>query len=250
MGIEAYPKVRVTTDIVILTVSDLPNRKQRSLPDKCVQVMLIKRDNEPFKGKWTLPGGFVDFNKPLIKTIHEKLEQKTGANNLYVEQLYTYGDDVYRDPRDRVISVGYIALVNEKQARELQLANGNSETEWFWVHPIRDKSSNNVIDIRLVGVTSGVEITELGFDHKTMVIDSLNRIGNKIMYTDIGFNLVNKEFTVGELRLAFETLAGHEIPGFRRIITPKIREVGLSTKDVRSVPDYYRPSKLYTKIGG
>ena len=103
MGIESYPKVRVTTDVVVLTVADLPVNNARSLPDKGVQVMLIKRDAEPFKDEWTLPGGFVNYSTPLIETIYSKLEQKTGAKNLYVEQLYTYGDDIHRDPRVLVI---------------------------------------------------------------------------------------------------------------------------------------------------
>ena len=79
MGIESYPKVRVTTDVVVLTVADLPVNNARSLPDKGVQVMLIKRDAEPFKDEWTLPGGFVNYSTPLIETIYSKLEQKTGA---------------------------------------------------------------------------------------------------------------------------------------------------------------------------
>lgn len=248
MGIESYPKVRVTTDVVVLTVADLPVNNARSLPDKGVQVMLIKRDAEPFKDEWTLPGGFVNYSTPLIETIYSKLEQKTGAKNLYVEQLYTYGDDIHRDPRDRVISVAYIALVNMTLAERLKASSGDNETEWFWVKMERDAQHNNVVDLKLKGTDSGEIVDRLGFDHKKMIIDSLNRVGNKVMYTDIGFNLVEKEFTVAELKNTFETLTGRKLPGFRRTIMPKIQEVGSTTLDVRERPDSYRPAKLYRKL--
>lgn len=249
MGLDSYPKVRVTTDIVILTTEDKELHDKRGVPDKGVQVLLIKRKEEPFKQSWTLPGGFVDFNKPLIDTVMGKLRQKTGVHDIYVEQLYTYGDNINRDPRDRVISVAYIALVSKDNIVKLNLENGDSETDWFWVESLRDTVTNEVKDISLTRSTTTEIVTDLGFDHKKMIIDALNRVGNKVVYTDIGFNLVHTYFTIKELQLAYEALVGKGIPAFRRQIMPKIEEVGLTTTNIKAEPELHRPAKLYRKRG-
>lgn len=242
MGITEYKPVRNTIDIVILAVDDLPSINDRKRPLKNIQVLLVKRDIEPFNGFWTLPGGFVDYEKTITQSVNEKLQQKTGLTEIYTEQLYTYGDDLHRDPRDRVISIGYIALVDKKMIKEEIL----DDATWFWVKEKRE--NNQVVSIELINSITNDTVRELGFDHIKIIIDAINRLANKIMYTDIGFNLVGKQFTIGELRIAYETIVGREIPGFRRIISPKIKPTGLSTYDTKDKPDLYRPSQLYTKI--
>jgi len=245
LGIEAYPKVRVTTDLVILTTANKKPEYKRSVPKKGIQVLLVKRKEEPFRYSWTLPGGFVDYDKPLINTVYDKLRQKTGVKDIYVEQLYTYGDDVNRDPRDRVISIAYIALTSKEDITKLTVESGDSETGWFWVDTVRE--NNEVKSVSFYNETTGEHIKGLGFDHSNIVIDAINRIGNKILYTDIAFNLVGKEFTIKELQLAYETLAGRPLPSFRRVIMDKLEETGFQTINVKDKPDCFRPAKLYRK---
>lgn len=248
LGIENYSKLRNTTDIVILTTENRENQNERKVPTKGLQILLIKRDSEPFNGKWTLPGGFVDSEKSLKSCVEEKLKQKTGISTLYKEQLYTYGDDVYRDPRDRVITIAYIALTS-KDKTHIENCHGDKETDWFWVNTTRN-IRGEVIGVSFTRNNQTELVDELGFDHNNIVIDAINRISNKIMYTDIGFHLVEDEFTIKELQMAYEAVTEREISGFRRIIEDKIVETGKITTDVRDKPDAHRPAKLYRMIRG
>lgn len=246
MGIESYEKLRNTTDIVILTTENKEIHNERKVPTKGLQVLLIKRDEEPFNGCWTLPGGFVDCKKSLKQCVEEKLKQKTGIDTLYKEQLYTYGDDVYRDPRDRIITIAYIALTS-KDKTHIENCHGDKETDWFWVETVRD-THGEVTEARFIREGSREVVKTLGFDHNNIVIDAINRMANKIMYTDIGFHLVKDEFTVKELEMAYEAVVGRSIPGFRRIIEHKITETNKSTTDVSDRPYAHRPAKLYKKL--
>ena len=95
----SHPRPAVTVDIVIFTIRD-----------SCLQLLLIQRGEEPFIGSWALPGGFVRLNESLEEAASRELEEETGISQAYLEQLYTYGDPK-RDPRDRVITVAYFALI-------------------------------------------------------------------------------------------------------------------------------------------
>lgn len=254
--IEQYRGVRNTVDIVILTTADKKANNERTVPEKGIQILLVKRDIEPFKGMWTIPGGFVAYNKPLHQVVNEKLLQKTGIDNMYTEQLYTYGEDINRDPRDRVISIGYIALTTKDNLKIVN-AHGEKETAWFWALTQRDENSV-ITDLQFIRDTqsndlasdyaaSDYVVDELGFDHKKIVIDAINRLANKLMYTDIGFNLVNPEFTVKQLQNSYEAILGKSIPAFRRTILPKLEATGLSTKAVMDKPDLHRPAQYFRK---
>lgn len=244
MGIENYAKVRLTADVVIMTTDDKEVINQRKNPEKGVQVLLIRREAEPFKGMWTLPGGFIDADKSISECIDAKLHQKTGIGNIYKEQLYTYGDDINRDPRDRVITIAYLALVSKDKVNQSKHLEDN--TAWFWVEPER-LNDGTVSHVTFKNVKTGETIYNLGFDHSNIICDSLNRVANKLMYTDIGFNLVSDEFTIKDLQTAYETIVGRGIPGFRRIIENKIEETGKMTTDIKVKPDSFRPAKLFKK---
>src|SRR3989338_10906777 len=97
---EKYEKHSVTVDIVIFTIQN-----------KDLKVLLVKRDIEPFKGKWAIPGGFVRIDESLENAAKRELAEETGVRDVYLEQLYTLGDPK-RDPKGRVITVSYMALVN------------------------------------------------------------------------------------------------------------------------------------------
>ena len=245
MGIEAYKPLRNTIDVVVLTTANKENTDERKVPQRGIQILLVKRENEPFDGCWVLPGGFVDYDKPLDDCVRDKLEQKTGLRDTYFEQLYTYGNDVYRDPRDRVITVAYTALLNKDEVDQGKL---NNNTAWFWIDINRD-SDGLVESVEFTQVDkygSGEKVRDLGFDHSKIIIDSLNRISNKAMYTDILFNALPKRFTVKELEYTFEAFIGKSIPGFRRIISGRIAETPYTTSDVNAKPNSFRPARLYT----
>jgi len=108
-----YQRPSVTNDIIIFTTADKEEDNLRKVAKKGMQVILIKRDDYPYKGNWALPGGFVDINESLDMGAKRKLKEKTGIDNVYTEQLYTFGD-VHRDTRTRVISVGNLALVEKE----------------------------------------------------------------------------------------------------------------------------------------
>lgn len=113
-----YPKPSVTTDIVIFTIRD-----------KSLQVLLVKRNLEPFKNRWAIPGGFVRIDESLEEATRRELAEETGVNNVYLEQLYTFGDPK-RDPRGRVITVAYLALVNSSMIK-LKAASDVLDALWF-----------------------------------------------------------------------------------------------------------------------
>jgi ADP-ribose pyrophosphatase YjhB (NUDIX family) len=241
MQFNDYKKLSLANDVVILTTVDKEEEDKRKVPEKGLQILLIKRDEEPFLNKWSLPGGFVDYDKDIDTCVKEKLYAKTGITDLYMEQLYTYGA-VDRDIRGRVVSVAYMALV-KKEDVITQIQNTeetNKESEWFWIEPKRD-SENHVVDIQLVSEKGSVVIKDLVFDHKNIIIDALNRLQNKIEYTDIAFNLVSKYFTVKELQMVYECILGRKIQAFRRKISDKIEPTEMMKDDGSA----YRPAQLY-----
>lgn len=239
MKFKDYKKLSLTNDIVILTTVDKPEEDKRKVPEKALQILLIKRDEDPFNNQWALPGGFVDYDKDLDESAREKLYAKTGINNLYMEQLFTYGD-VNRDNRGRVVSVAYIALVKKEDVLTQISANDPStQASWFYIEPQRD--SLLVTDVRFISEEGNTNVSELAFDHKQMVIDSLNRLQNKIEYTNIAFHLVSAFFTVKELQMVYECLLGRTIQAFRRKISDKITPADKMKDDGAA----YRPAQLY-----
>lgn len=235
-----YQKLSLANDVVIFTTVDKMHEDKRKVPKKGIQVLLIKRDEEPFIDKWSLPGGFVDYDKDIDTCVQEKLQAKTGITNIYMEQLYTYGS-VDRDNRGRVVSVAYMALVKKEDIiSQISHNKDNKESEWFWIDINRDKN-NNIINISFISETEKITVNDLAFDHKKIILDALNRIQNKIEYTDIAFHLVSKYFTVKELQMVYECILGHEIQAFRRKINDKI----ISTEIMKDNGAAHRPAELY-----
>ena len=172
----AYESPSVTTDIVLL-----------SIIDNELGVLLIKRKYPPFRDHWALPGGFVDIDEDIESCALRELKEEAGITNCYLEQLYTFGS-VNRDPRKRIISVAYYALIDYKKVKAV--AGSDAEkVQWF-------KMS---------------ELPKLAFDHGEVIDKAIERIRNKIYYTNVGFELVPDSFTIPELRRAFESVLGEKI---------------------------------------
>ena len=189
---DKYPKPSVTADILVFTVDD----------EWRLQVLLIKRGGHPFLGKWALPGGFVGVEESLEEAARRELKEETGLEGIYQEQLYTFGN-VGRDPRMRVISVAYIALV-PKNKIVLRAGDDAKEAELFQIS----------MDGWKLKFTSaqGITITkdDLAFDHKDIIQRGLERLAGKLNYTDIAFELLRDKscFSVFELQKIHEAIQG------------------------------------------
>lgn len=147
-----------------------------------LKVLLIRRKLEPFKGQWALPGGFVQIAESLEAAARRELSGETGLGQLFLEQLYTFGEPD-RDPRERVISVAYYALVKLTD-HTVRAASDAEDAAWFPV----------------------AELPTLGFDHERIVETALRRLKAKVRYEPIGFELLPEKFTLGELQRLYETV--------------------------------------------
>lgn len=206
-----YPIVAV--DVVIFTVKDGK-----------LQAILIKMKKKPFTGKWAFPGGRVGLKKSLDEAARRELFEKTGVKNIYLEQLYAFGD-VKRDPFDRVVSVAYFALVNAGQIKKLETTSKYAGINWFNVK----------------------HLPKLAYDHKEMARLALGKLRARLGYMAMARVLLPKFFSLGELQKIYEIILDKKLDkrNFRRkmfalgIIKPAGKKRG-------DVP--YRPAALYKFI--
>lgn len=253
---DEFEKLSMTTDILILSVSNEEKNNYRKTDKKKMSILLVKRDNYPFKDKWCLPGGFVQINEDLDEAPKRILKQETNIEDIYLEQLYTFGN-VNRDPRMRIISTAYIALI-DKSRLENKISDKSS---WFDIVSIEEK--NNVVEMVLINEKETIsfsikkvlrekttdrysfEIVEndsLAFDHPLVILSGVERLRNKLEYTDIVFNMMPELFTLGELQKVYEVILGKKLlaPAFRRIIANKVEK----TSKMKT-GEGHRPSYLF-----
>ena len=164
-----YPRGALTVDCVVF-----------GLDDEELKVMLIQRGLPPFEGKWVLPGGFVRLDETLDEAARRELEEETGLRKVFMEQLYTFSQ-VDRDPRERVVSVAYYALVNLRD-HQVHAASDARDAGWFGVH----------------------DVPSLAFDHAEILRLALERLRGKLRYQPVGFELLPKKFTLSELQHLYE----------------------------------------------
>ncbi|WP_342440111.1 NUDIX domain-containing protein [Paenibacillus sp. FSL L8-0436] len=267
-----YERPSVTVDMLIFTVMEREQDNYRKLSEKSLQLLLIQRGEHPYLGQWALPGGFVGVNESLDEAARRELFTETNIDNIYMEQLYTWGE-VQRDPRMRVISCSYMALV-DRTALNVQAGDDAADAAWFEVsHEILEASRRELeqgyeqdqfIKITLqsdkVTLSGVVKITEsvqghvskiqreivesegFAFDHLMMVQYAIERLRGKVEYTDIIFNLMPPLFTLSELQRVYEIILGKELlaAAFRRKIADRVMETEDFTRDAG-----HRPSKLY-----
>ncbi len=185
-----YPRPSLTVDCVVF-----------GLDEEGLKVMLIQRGREPFAGRWALPGGFVSMDETLDEAARRELEEETGIDELYLEQLYSFGA-VDRDPRGRVVTVAYYALVNLSEQR------------------VRASS-----DARCAGWFSASEPPELAFDHDRILSTALERLRGKLRYEPVGFELLPRKFTLTQLQGLYEKIL--ERPLDKRNFRKKVLGSGL-----------------------
>ena len=206
-------RIRVTVDIVIFTV-----RERR------LQVLLVRRKFPPFEGRWAIPGGFVLDGESLEAAALRELEEESGVRDVYLEQLYSFGDPA-RDPRGRVVTVSYVALI----APDRPLAAGTDASDAAW-YDVDSKPP-------------------LAFDHGKILKVALERLRNKLEYSTVGFQLLPRKFTLSQLQQVYEAILGRRLDkrNFRRkmellkILEPlgEFRRAGIS-----------RPARLYRFSAG
>jgi ADP-ribose pyrophosphatase YjhB (NUDIX family) len=177
--------LRVTVDIVIFTVTE-----------GSLKALLVKRGVPPFEGQYAIPGGFLREGEALEDAALRELYEETGVRNVFLEQLYTFGDPG-RDPRGRVITVAYYALVTSDKLRVVAGADA-AEARWF---PLND-------------------LPPLAFDHRAILDYALERLRNKLEYTTVGFQFLPQKFTLSELQTTYEAILGRQLDkrNFRRKI--------------------------------
>jgi 8-oxo-dGTP diphosphatase len=208
-----YPHPAVTSDLVVFTISD--NK---------LKLLLIKRGQDPYRGSWALPGGFLELNEDLEECAKRELREETGLENLYLEQLYSFGHPE-RDPRERVISIAYFALV-PPPGNALQPSDDAVEAAWFTLD----------------------QLPALAFDHSEIVSMAHKRLVSKLEYSTIAFRLLPESFTLSEVQLLYEIIRNEKLDkrNFRKQITRAglIEETGEQRSDGR-----HRPARLYRTTG-
>lgn len=267
-----FERPSVTVDMVIFTVMDRKQPNYRKLPDKELKVLLIKRGGHPFLGHWALPGGFVRPHENLDQAASRELSEETGVANVYMEQLYTFGD-IGRDPRTRVISCAYMALIDSTNIK-LTAGDDAADAKWFSVSKKLKQETRTVTDsgsiksqqFSLTLWSDEIEtetllektITQTGrqsieqeritapgklaFDHALMISHAVDRLRNKIEYTDLTFHLMPEFFTLTQLQQVYETILDRELlkANFRRKIDGKVIETNRFAETLG-----HRPSRLY-----
>ena len=175
--------VQVTVDLVIFALRDAE-----------LHVLLIRRGLPPFAGSWALPGGFVRDGESLEEAARRELQEETGVRDVYLEQLYTFGDPE-RDPRGRIVTVAYYALLTGDSA-PLVAGTDAGDAQWMRArkHP------------------------PLAFDHERILAYALERLANKLEYSTIGFQLLPRKFTLSQLQSVYEAVLGRSLDkrNFRR----------------------------------
>lgn len=208
-----FDRPSVAVDLLVLTANQGD-----------IEVLLVKRKEHPFKDYYALPGVFVGIDESLDDAVKRGLKEETGLSDIYMEQLYTWGR-VDRDPRMRIISVSYIALVAKSKINPVACQRV-SEIQWQKV------SLENIESLK----------GKLAFDHAEMIKYALERLKNKVEYTPVAFHMIDEEFTLPYLQTVYEALSGKKLfkANFRKKIQDLVVETGNSTEG-----DAHRPSKYY-----
>ena len=204
-----YERPSVTVDVVIF-----------SLRSGRLHVLMVQRKHWPYADHWAIPGGFVNMDESLETAARRELMEETGVHDLYMEQLYTFGEPG-RDPRTRVISVAYFALIRSEE-QTLQISDESNDVRWFPVDELP---------------------APLAFDHDKILRFALDRLRSKLEYTTLAFQLLPTEFTLPKLKRIYEEILGEKLDkaNFYR----KLRDSDLLEDTGKFHEGRGRPARLY-----
>jgi 8-oxo-dGTP diphosphatase len=204
-----HPRPALTVDCVVF-----------GLDDEDLKVLLIQRDAPPFEGRWALPGGFVQMDETLEESALRELQEETGIENVFLEQLYTIGA-IERDPRERVVTVAYYALVKLSDHR-VQAATDARNAAWFAVH----------------------DVPRLAFDHQTILRMAHERLRGKVRYQPLGFELLPTKFTLRQIQHLYEVVLDRPLD--KRNFRKKILSMGILIElDEVETDVAHRAARLY-----
>ncbi len=219
---EDYEKLSLTVDILIFTIDT----------DFNLQILLKKRDNYPYIGCWAIPGGFVGIDESIDDAAKRVMIAKAGVDNIHIEQLYTFGDKD-RDPRMRIVSVSYLALMPRDSINNL-------DTDLSLFNLNLDKS-----DLLLPSL-------ELAFDHRKIISLAIERMRGKLYYTDIALKFIKNtdKFTIYELQKIYETIEAkeHDTSNFRRYFKKRYVDTNIVEKTDELCRDFSKRPSSYYKI--
>lgn len=209
-ALQQFVHAILATDIVIFTIQDGK-----------LKVLLIKMTREPYIGSWAIPGGLIAPDESADEAALRHLRAKTNVKDVYLEQLYTFGS-VNRDPRGRVVSVAYFALIPSTNI-SLKTTEDYGGIDWF---PVK-------------------KLPELAYDHREIIAKAVDRLKSKLAYSTISYSLLPKEFSLSELQTVYEVILARHLD--KRNFRKKILSLGLirSTGKKRR-GDANRPAELYT----
>lgn len=171
-----YARPALTVDCVVF-----------GLDDEDLKILLIKRGGAPFEGSWAIPGGFVELDESLDVAARRELEEETGLKKVFLEQLYTFGAP-QRDPRERVVTVAYFALVRLSD-HKVKAATDARQALWFSVD----------------------DLPKLAFDHDSIIQMAHDRLQAKVRYQPLGFELLPQKFTLRQLQQLYEVILDREL---------------------------------------
>ena len=200
---------RVAVDAVLFTITR-----------GALRTLLVKIKKGGFAGRWAFPGGLVQSDESLDAAAQRELYEKTGVQDLYLEQLYTFGSAT-RDPFARTVSVAYFALV-PPLAQAPYLGEKYADIAWFPVH----------------------DLPELAYDHNAIAEYALQRLQSKLGYASIVYSLLPREFTLAELQEVYQIILGRQLD--RRNFRRKIIGSGLLKPLSKTRRGAHRPAQLYT----
>ena len=207
-GLEGYARPAVTVDVLLFTIRD-----------ETLQLALIKRGIAPHLGSWAIPGGFVRIEEELEEAARREIEEETGARGIFLEQLYTFGQ-TNRDPRARVITVAYYALVPGEHL-VLRADTDASDASWFDLN----------------------RLPELAFDHAAIVKVGVERLKAKLEYSDIAYGLLPARFRLSELQRVYEIILGRALD--KRNFRKRVLALGLVEATGKFSGGAHRPAQLF-----
>ena len=255
-----FERPSVTVDALVFTVTEEEQKSSRRLPEKALRLLMVKRADHPFLGKWALPGGFVEMRESLEEAALRELKEETSVENIDIEQLYTWGD-VHRDPRTRVIGVSYLALADSAKLK-IRANDDAADAAWFTVSCKQEQENKSLGKteytrerlfrltlsnaeyslsalIKTVRIVEGgvakvkreiVESEGIAFDHAKIIGYGLERLREKIENTDSAFSLMPALFTLTELQQVYEAVLDKKLlkANFRRKVAAMVIKTGES----------------------
>ena len=233
----SFERPSITADVLVFTVRE-----------STLQILMVRRDEHPFLGKWCLPGSFIGMEETAEEAAARTLVKEAGMEGAAMEQLYTFSA-IDRDPRMRIISIAYIAMMPSNAMHYRKGTDAGSAI----LFDIQRTDKGFRLTAEIDGELLEIGPEEIAFDHEKIIRTALDRMAGKIDYTDIGFNFLEDKnaFTLTDLRLIYDAVKGTEadIGNFRRFIKNRYIITGKILNNREERKGFGRPAATYRYTG-